>query len=435
MSEITSKLTIEEREQIAKLFNEKVNLHLLYKASVHGFDGKSFHDKCDGQGPTLTVGYNKSGYVFGGYTSEDFVTDGNKKDNKAFLYRFRHAYGLMKFAVQLNTVAVYNHLKHGPNFGDSLVFMADGNRIRYTSGPSYCVDENTLLGGDQNLSECEVYRVEELKAPWRNITFDEWHKRNQIASINSYKLYRSSVPQARILLIGPIGGGKSSFINSVNSVFRGHVTNRALAGGGTINGTKMFRTYSFGNADGKSPPLMLCDTMGMTECTEWGIHSDDIISIIKGHVPKKYQFNTTSPIQTDTKGYIKSATIGERIHCVVYVLDASKPTLLSPEMERKMCTIQSQITDLEIPQVVLLTKVDEACPLVGEDLRNVVWSEHIEQKVLEVGKKLCVPVSCIFPVKNYWLDIKCDDVMDVLILSALLQMLRYADDYFENLDD
>ncbi|GCB81015.1 hypothetical protein scyTo_0022105, partial [Scyliorhinus torazame] len=92
-------------------------------------------------------------------------------------------------------------------------------------------------------------------------------------------------------------------------------------------------------------------------------------------------FNTTSPIQTDTKGYIKSATIGERIHCVVYVLDASKPTLLSPEMERKMCTIQSQITDLEIPQVVLLTKVDEACPLVGEDLRNVVWSEHIEQKV------------------------------------------------------
>ncbi|GCB81000.1 hypothetical protein scyTo_0022955, partial [Scyliorhinus torazame] len=55
--------------------------------------------------------------------------------------------------------------------------------------------------------------------------------------------------------------------------------------------------------------------------------------------------------------------------------------------------------------------------------------------VLEVGKKLCVPVSCIFPVKNYWLDIKCDDVMDVLILSALLQMLRYADDYFENLDD
>ncbi|XP_038649657.1 interferon-induced protein 44-like [Scyliorhinus canicula] len=436
MSEITSKFTVKEWEQLAQLFDEKVNLHLLYKASVHGFDGKSFHAKCDGQGPTFTVGYNTSGYVFGGYTSEDFITDGNKKDNKAFLYRLYNAWRRAKFAVKPNAVAVCNHLEHGPNFGDSLVFLADGNKITYTSGPSYCVDEKDLFGGDVNLSECEVYRVEKLKTPWRTMTWNEpWRKQSLIQSINSYKLYRCSVPQARILLIGPVGGGKSSFINSVNSVFRGNVTNRALAGGGAINGTKMFRTYSFGNADGKSPPLILCDTMGISEGTEWGIHSDDIISIIKGHVPKRYQFNTTSPIEPDTKGYIKSATIGERIHCVVYVLDASKPTLLSPEMEKKMCTIQSQINDLEIPQVVLLTKVDEACPLVGEDVTNVYRSEHIEKKVLEVGKKLSVPVSCIFPVKNYWLDINGDDPTDMLIISAVLQMLRYADDYFQNLDD
>ncbi|KAF6734323.1 Interferon-induced protein 44-like [Oryzias melastigma] len=49
-------------------------------------------------------------------------------------------------------------------------------------------------------------------------------------SIQFYKPLNSSVTQARVLLIGPVGAGKSSFFNSFNSVFRGHVTGQAMAG-------------------------------------------------------------------------------------------------------------------------------------------------------------------------------------------------------------
>ncbi len=48
-------------------------------------------------------------------------------------------------------------------------------------------------------------------------------------SIKGYKPMVSSVSQVRVLLVGAMGAGKSSFFNSINSVFRGHVTSQATA--------------------------------------------------------------------------------------------------------------------------------------------------------------------------------------------------------------
>ena len=38
------------------------------------------------------------------------------------------------------------------------------------------------------------------------------------------------VPQSKILILGPVGAGKSSFFNTIASVFRGHVTGQAPSG-------------------------------------------------------------------------------------------------------------------------------------------------------------------------------------------------------------
>lgn len=58
-----------------------------------------------------------------------------------------------------------------------------------------------------------------------------YRKRKELMeSIQFYKPTIASVSQARVLLIGAVGAGKSSFFNSVNSVFRGHVTSQAIAG-------------------------------------------------------------------------------------------------------------------------------------------------------------------------------------------------------------
>ena len=40
----------------------------------------------------------------------------------------------------------------------------------------------------------------------------------------------AGVDHINVLLVGQIGAGKSSFFNSVESIFKGHVTTRANAG-------------------------------------------------------------------------------------------------------------------------------------------------------------------------------------------------------------
>lgn len=49
-------------------------------------------------------------------------------------------------------------------------------------------------------------------------------------AIQSYKPDIETVHQARVLMVGPVGAGKSSFFNSINSAFRGNMTSQAIAG-------------------------------------------------------------------------------------------------------------------------------------------------------------------------------------------------------------
>ena len=56
------------------------------------------------------------------------------------------------------------------------------------------------------------------------------NRRKLLDHIQTYKPIISSVSKVRVLLIGPVGAGKSSFFNSIKSIFRGHVTSQAMAG-------------------------------------------------------------------------------------------------------------------------------------------------------------------------------------------------------------
>ncbi|KAI1891895.1 hypothetical protein AGOR_G00148430 [Albula goreensis] len=172
--------------------------------------------------------------------------------------------------------------------------------------------------------------------------------------------------------------------------------------------------------------------MGLEETPIGGIDVDDITNILKGHVPDRYQFNPSSPMHSDTQGYRKSVELQDKIHCVVYVIDACKVAIMSTKMVEKLAAVRKKVNLIGVPQLVLLTKVDEVCPSVAEDLRNVYLSPYIEKKIQEVSVYLGIPVSCVVPVRNYSHELELEHSCDVLLLSAMLQMLRFADNYFDD---
>lgn len=50
----------------------------------------------------------------------------------------------------------------------------------------------------------------------------------------------------------------------------------------------------------------------------------------------------------------------------------------------------------------------------------------------ELSESLGIPLSCVLPVKNYSGELDLDQDTDILLFSAVEQMLNYADNFFEN---
>ncbi|XP_006808417.1 interferon-induced protein 44-like [Neolamprologus brichardi] len=418
----------------------RFKLKLLYKASIHGFTGAAFHQRCDNRSPTVSVGYNNSGFVFGGYTEQPFSQSGQYvNDDQAFLFTF-DGENLIKYPVTNSTYAVRMMANSGPYFGETLVLVNGSQAVTYSNpGNYYNFPAAQMHGNDLNMTECEVYEVEgttELERSWRTVIWESEKRKELIEYIKSYKPTVSSVTQPRVLLIGPVGAGKSSFFNSVSSVFRGHVTSQAISGSSSTSLTTQFRSYSVKDGrEGKPLPIILCDTMGLEETKGAGLDIDDLSSILNGHLPERYQFNPSAPLHPEAHGYRTSPGLKDKIHCVAYVIDASKVSIMSTGLEEKLDAIRRKVNLMGIPQLVLLTKVDEACPLVKEDVRNVYKSGYIKDVVQEVGSRLGVPLSCVVPVKNYSEELELDMNCDILLLSAVLQMFRFVDDYFDELSD
>ncbi|XP_048853280.1 interferon-induced protein 44-like isoform X3 [Brienomyrus brachyistius] len=292
------------------------------------------------------------------------------------------------------------------------------------------------MGSGSSTPVTEENKPELLGKAWRDVVWDHSTRTDLKQYLQDYKPNIDSVPQARILLIGQITAGKSSFFNSINSIFRGNITSQAAVGEMKTSLTLKYHTYQVKAGRGGQPlGFLLCDTMGLEEREDGGMKIEDIESILKGYVPNKYQFNPVRPMKADNSQAWSTLALKDRIHCVVYVIDASTIGIVDQGMKNKIDEIRKRTNSAEVPLLVLLTHVDKACPHVAKDLKKVYHSCYIKDMIYRASECLGILPSNVIPVKNYFDESELSDTCDILLLKAMKQMLDFADNYFDSWED
>ncbi|XP_035036403.2 interferon-induced protein 44 isoform X2 [Hippoglossus stenolepis] len=271
-----------------------------------------------------------------------------------------------------------------------------------------------------------------LEQPWREVS--EKYQSN-LKFVKSYQPENKQFKHLRILLHGPVGAGKSSFINSVDSVLKGRSAGRALTNANSGSSyTRKYRTFKFHKNPEATYSFVFNDIMGFEKDSDRGVPVEDVKLALRGHVKEGYKFDPDQELKEGVDGYNSDPTLEEKVHVLVCVVRADTVSGLSDEMVEKMREVRVSASELGIPQLAILTRVDEACPEVKKDTSNIYKSKYLKEKVEGFHHLLGIPLNCIFLVKNYTEEIEPNDKMNAAIVCALKHMLLYGEDFLNDLE-
>ncbi|XP_055367021.1 interferon-induced protein 44-like [Betta splendens] len=263
--------------------------------------------------------------------------------------------------------------------------------------------------------------------PWRTLPGSE----ETLRFLKQYKPQNEQATRLRILLSGPDDAGKSSFINSVDSVFQGRVTDRAPTD--AISGssyTQKYKTYKIYKEPQSFYNFIFNDIMGFE--SDKGVRVEDVKLALKGHIKEGYEFNSDHHLNENDNSYNPAPTMDDRVHVLVYVVPVGSVSLLSEDMVKKMREVRMAARDLGIPQLAILTKPDVACPEVNENINNLHKSKILKEQVDKFSVLLGFPLKNIFLVKNYNSEIITTNDMNTPILSTLRQMVMFGEDFLND---
>lgn len=449
-------LTPKDKKQISEWIGRDSQFELLYKLNRDGISAQRFHELCDNKGPTVTIFYNTDSNVYGGYLSDSWRSTGRwRTDHTVFLFKLYSAGDKkpMKFPYKIGETYL-TETDFGPWFYSLGSFYWATNTNKSADGYYQLRLENLFDGqrfdmkgesaksvanGHNNVTDLEVYLVkdglpdEELESPWRDSP--EWSSQSfqELKEfVANYKpLEEMKIPEVNILLIGQVGAGKSSFLNTINSIFKGGISSRACTGSAENSLTKSFEKFRIRDPSTKKYlRFRICDTRGVEKGLS--IKSEDLGLILDGNLPNHYTFNPVEKASTKTPGFVKEPTVKDRIHAVGFVLDGSTLDVLSEGVVSKLKDIKGLAVDRGIPQLAFLTKMDKICETVNKDVSKMFSSSVVEDVVNKAADIIAIPRSHVLPVKNYEKESQLKTDINILALMALRQSLMFADDFLEN---
>lgn len=276
---------------------------------------------------------------------------------------------------------------------------------------------------------------EPMLQPWREYPDDIFSKNTKDRLLK--KILDISLPDPcksiNIMVMGNIGAGKSSFINTLFTVLRNndHLSTIASPHGINISSTtKRFHEVILTTfEDGKT--IRIYDCRGV-HCHDWSStdYRDDLIKAVDGRIRRNYQFQKDRGIQEDSVFLNKNPTISDKMHCVLYVTDSNQ---VQHDQSAILRNVRAHVDDNAIPLRVVLTKVDQLnlCGFHG-DLSGIFRSRQMNLKVEAAIKQFGKQKNQILPIANYVNDMQQNIVQDVLALLTIDNILEDAISYIQN---
>ncbi|KAH3825421.1 hypothetical protein DPMN_127296 [Dreissena polymorpha] len=258
----------------------------------------------------------------------------------------------------------------------------------------------------------------------------------------------------RILMLGPIGTGKSSFYNTINSVFKGRIYRSAPCGLST-NGITIASIVEY---------FLLCDTRGL-KVTQ-GLYSLECNYLLDADIPDFYQevaSNITNVFKSkeieaavdkasNLLGLPRNHALPVKNYETEMELDDNISILALMALRQVLHFAEDYIQRLSPPYSPDLAPMDfRVFPEVKSQLRGIRFASKqeltvaakrivssfdadcntLEGVVNKISGLLGLHRNNILKVKNYEKEMELDDNITILALLSLRQLLFYAEDYLQ----
>ena len=166
LNEMTSLLKKEEKNFLKNSISKKnLTFDLIFSSKEDGFDAEIFHQKCDNFNNTLTVILTENDEKIGGFTTSNWLGNGEEKNDKnSFVFDLKNKKIFKKLKENKTSIICFEN--RGPMFGKPCDFgLKEDMREGFSKKNGSFTNNLELTNGKENfvVKEIEIYNIKENK--------------------------------------------------------------------------------------------------------------------------------------------------------------------------------------------------------------------------------------------------------------------------------